>query len=93
MKTQPARPGHQDTLTATARQACLEAIQALTARIAELESQRSTAIATAVTNGITWAEIGRALGVTAQAAHQHYRWIRHSPITGETWHEPPLPRT
>ena len=41
--------------------------------------------------GNTWAEIGRALGVTAQAAHKRYRWLRHSPATGETWHEPPLP--
>lgn len=63
------------------------------ARTAEFESQRSTAIATAVTDGITWAEIGRALGVTAQAAHQHCRWNRHNPIIGETWHEPPLPRS
>jgi hypothetical protein len=30
--------------------------------------------------------------VTAQAAHKRFRWLRYSPITGETWHEPPLLR-
>ena len=40
--------------------------------------------------GATWAEIGEALGVSAQAAHKRYRWLRHSPLTGECWYEPPL---
>jgi hypothetical protein len=40
--------------------------------------------------GATWAEIGEALGVSAQAAHKRYRWLRHSPMTGECWYEPPL---
>ena len=62
----------------------------LTARIAGLETDRETAIALAVAAGATWAEIGCALGVSAQAAHKRYRWLRHSPATGETWYEPPL---
>jgi hypothetical protein len=69
----------------------LEQVTSLTGRIAGLEADRQTAIALAVAAGATWAEIGLALGVSAQAAHKHYRWLRHSPITGETWHEPPLP--
>jgi transposase-like protein len=72
------------------RRAPLETVNVLTARITTLEADRETAIALAVTAGATWAEIGRALGVTAQAAHKRYRWLRHSPATGETWHEPPL---
>ena len=69
----------------------LARITALTARIETLGTQRDTCIAEAVAAGNTWAEIGRALGVTAQAAHKRYRWLRHSPATDETWHEPPLP--
>jgi len=38
----------------------------------------------------TWAEIAQSFGVTTQAAHGHYRWIRYSEVTGEVWHEPPL---
>jgi hypothetical protein len=57
-----------------------------------LEHDRQLAIAEAVSDGATWAEIGEALGVSAQAAHKRYRWLRHSPITGETWQEQPLPR-
>jgi hypothetical protein len=74
-----------------ARRAPLETVTVLTARITSLEADRETAIVLAVTAGATWAEIGRALGVTAQAAHKRYRWLRHSPATGETWQEPPLP--
>jgi transposase-like protein len=69
----------------------LETVAALTGRIGGLQQQREQAIARALAAGATWAEIGRALGVTAQAAHKRYRWLRHSPTTGETWHEPPLP--
>jgi DNA-directed RNA polymerase specialized sigma24 family protein len=68
----------------------LERVTSLTGSIAGLEADRQTAIALAVAAGATWAEIGRALGVSAQSAHKHYRWLRHSPITRETWHEPPL---
>jgi hypothetical protein len=69
----------------------LDWVTSLTGRIAGLEADRQTAIVLAVAAGATWAEIGRALGVSAQAAHKRCRWLRHSPITGETWHEPPLP--
>ncbi len=78
-------------MTMTARRP-LERIASLTARVAALEADRQTAIARAVTAGATWAEIGAAAGVSAQAAHKRYRWLRHSTITGETWHEPPLAR-
>ncbi len=73
------------------RRAVLARIETLTARVAKLEAQRDTAVATAVDAGATWAEIGQALGVSAQAAHKRFRWTRHSPVTGETWREPPLP--
>ncbi len=66
-------------------------VETLTARIAGLEAERQAAVAVAVAGGATWAEIGEALGVSAQAAHKRFRWLRHSPLTGETWHEPPLP--
>lgn len=69
----------------------MQAVSALTARIEALTRQRDTRIAEAVAAGSTWAEIGRALGVTTQAAHKRYRRLRHSPATGETWQEPPLP--
>jgi hypothetical protein len=49
------------------------------------------AVATAVDAGCSWAGIGRALGVSAQAAHRRFRWLRYSPVTGEVWREPPLP--
>ncbi|HEV2368614.1 MAG TPA: hypothetical protein VGR90_01985, partial [Acidimicrobiales bacterium] len=60
-------------------------------RLAAVESQRDTAVVMAVAAGCTWSEIGTALGVSAQAAHRRFRWLRHSPVTGETWREPPLP--
>lgn len=73
------------------RRCPLQRIQALTARAAALEADRQTAIATAVTEEDAWTQIGKALGVSPQAAHRRYRWLRHSPLTGETWHEPPSP--
>jgi transposase-like protein len=73
------------------RRSPLERIQIVTARIADLEADRERAVALAMAGGATWVEIGQALGVTAQAAHKRYRWLRHSRVTGETWHEPPLP--
>jgi hypothetical protein len=71
----------------------LEKIEALTARLAVLEADREQAVAAAMGRGATWAEIGEALGVSAQAAHKRYRWLRHSPLTGECWYEPPLAGT
>jgi hypothetical protein len=73
------------------RHSSLKKIETITARLAALESQRDAAVAAAMDTGCSWAEIGGVLGVSAQAAHKRYRWIRHSPITGETWREPPLP--
>jgi hypothetical protein len=61
------------------------------ARLAAVESQRDAAVADAVEAGCRWVDIGRALGVSAQAAHRRFRWLRHSPVTGESWREPPLP--
>ncbi|MGH8995479.1 MAG: hypothetical protein ACRDYB_05535 [Acidimicrobiales bacterium] len=68
----------------------LERVAELTARITGLEADREVAVADAMAAGATWVEIGQAIGVSAQAAHKRYRWLRHSPITGETWREPPL---
>jgi hypothetical protein len=60
-------------------------------RLARFEAQRDLAVAAAMEAGCTWAEIGAALGMSAQGAHRRFRWLRHSPATGETWREPPLP--
>jgi transposase-like protein len=73
-----------------ARRSPLEKIEVLTVRMAELEADRERVVAAAMTGGATWAEIGGALGVSAQAAHKRYRWLRHSRVTGECWYEPPL---
>jgi hypothetical protein len=72
------------------RGSAVKKIETVTARLAALKSQRDAAVAAAVDAGCTWAEIAKALGVSAQAAHKRFRWIRHSPLTGEVWHEPPL---
>jgi hypothetical protein len=77
-------------MIAVVRRSPLEKVQTLTGRIAEVEAQRERAVAAAMTGGATWAEIGEALGVSAQAAHKRYRWLRHSSVTGECWYEPPL---
>ncbi len=62
----------------------------MTVRLAETEADRELAVAAATELGATWAEIGEALGVSAQAAHKRYRWLRHSSVTGECWYELPL---
>jgi hypothetical protein len=67
-----------------ARRSPLERIETLTARISAIETEREGAIASAVVGRSSWAQIGRALGVTAQAAHKRYRWLRHSPTNEET---------
>ncbi len=62
----------------------------MTVRLAELEADRERRWPPAMEMGATWAEIGEALGVSVQAAHKRYRWLRHSSVTGECWYEPPL---
>ena len=69
----------------------LRRIETLTARIDNLTTDREMAIAQAMATGATWAEIAQPLGVTPQAAHKRYRWLRYSERTGEVWHERPLP--
>jgi len=69
----------------------LARITAITERIAELDHEREAAIRQAIDAGATWATVAAALGVSTQAAHKRFRWLRHSPINGETWYEPPLP--
>jgi hypothetical protein len=69
----------------------LKRLESVAARLAALEAKRDVAVATAVDAGCSWADIGRALGVSAQAAHRRFRWLRYSPVTGEVWREPPLP--
>jgi len=69
----------------------LRRIETLTTRIDNLASDRERAIARAIAAGATWAEIAHSLGVTPQAAHKRYRWLRFSERTGEVWHERPLP--
>lgn len=64
----------------------------LTGRITQLGIERELAISRALAGGASWAEIGRALGCTPQAAHKRYRWVRHSERTGAVWNEPPLSR-
>ena len=63
----------------------------LTASIAELEARRSREIARAGFHGATWAQLGDALGVTAQSAHRRFRHLVYDPATGTVWSEPPLP--
>jgi hypothetical protein len=72
------------------RRSPLEKLEILTARMVDLEADRERAVAAAMSGGATWAEIGEAMGVSAQAAHKRYRWLRHSSVTGECWYEPPL---
>lgn len=72
------------------RRSPLKKIEVLTVRMADLESERERAVAEAMERGATWAEIGGALGVSTQAAHKRYRWLRHSGVTGECWYEQPL---
>ncbi len=39
------------------------------------ESLVTELVASARAEGATWAEVGEALGVSTQAAHQKYRWV------------------
>jgi DNA-directed RNA polymerase specialized sigma24 family protein len=76
-------------MTMTPRSA-LTKIETASRRLAGAEMARDVAVALAMEEGCSWAEIGAALGVSAQAAHRRFRWLRHSPVTGECWREPPL---
>jgi hypothetical protein len=69
----------------------LTRIAALTQELRDLERHRQTAIARALQAGHSWGQIALCLHVSPQAAHKRYRWLHHSALTGETWHEPPLP--
>jgi hypothetical protein len=73
------------------QQTSLAHVADLTEQLRRLYHQRQVAIHQALAASATWAQLGLALGVSAQAAHKRYRWLHHSPLTGETWHEPPLP--
>ena len=68
----------------------LRRIEALTARLGALSSERDMAVSRALAAGATWAEIAASLGCSPQAAHKRYRWVRHSDRTGAVWHERPL---
>lgn len=68
----------------------LRRVERLSARIEALSAERELEISRARTAGSTWAEIGHALGCSAQGAHKRYRWVRHSERTATVWHEPPL---
>ncbi len=69
----------------------LDRIAALHQEVRRLNHQLEVAIHAAVEAGQSWAAIARVLGVTAQAAHKRYRWIRYSAVTDQVWREPPLP--
>jgi hypothetical protein len=84
--TSPAQPAER-----VAPPSPLTRVAAATAQILQLRHQREVAICQAIENGATWAALAAALGISAQAAHKHYRWLRYSPTTGETWYAPPLP--
>ena len=69
----------------------LHRIEKFSAQISQLTAEQDFAVSQARADGATWAEIAKALGCSAQAAHKRYRWVRHSERTREVWHERPLP--
>jgi hypothetical protein len=73
------------------QQVALERVAELTSQVAELEDRRAREVARAVFHGATWAQIGAALGLTAQSAHRRFRYLVYDPATGASWSVPPLP--
>lgn len=69
----------------------LQRIEQLTGRLNKLTTERELAIARALDDGATWAEIAQSLGCSTQAAHRRYRWLCYNAKTGAVWHERPLP--
>ena len=70
----------------------LDKIESLTARLDEITVERDRSVAQAMAEGASWPEIAGRLGVSTQAAHRRFRWLRLDPETGVVWHEPPLSR-
>lgn len=71
--------------------AALSRLREVQAQIDRLEAERVTVVARCGRWDATWAEIGAALGVSAQAAHRRFRHAHYDPSTGKGWLEPPLP--
>lgn len=71
--------------------AALVRLRDVQAEIDRLEAERLMLVARCVRWDATWATIGAALGVSAQAAHRRFRHARYDPSTGKGWMEPPLP--
>ena len=69
----------------------LQRIEQLTGRLNKLTTERELAVARALDDGATWAEVAQSLGCSTQAARRRYRWLRHNLKTGVVWHERPLP--
>jgi DNA-binding NarL/FixJ family response regulator len=69
----------------------LQRIEQLTGRLNKLTTERELAVARALDDGATWAEVAQPLGCSTQAAHRRYRWLRYNAKTGAVWHELPLP--
>lgn len=67
---------------AGALQAVAVTAAALRASSAALEQQRDRAVEAAIAAGATWAQIGAALGVTAQAAHKRFRNLGSATAAG-----------
>ena len=82
---------YADDMSERHRQAALGRVSELTATINELEARLAREVARAGFHGATWAQIGGALGVTAQSAHRRFRHVVYDPATGTAWTEPPLP--
>lgn len=61
------------------------------AQLDDLAARQDLLIARARSGGASWAAVAVVLGVSVQAAHKRYRTLRHDPVTGRVWHEPPLP--